>query len=260
MSDSEGRVVDLRRLRRSCGECSLRTLCLPAGITGKDLDSLDRVVRARLPLDGGQSLFRAGDAFESIYVVRGGCLRTTHPAGDGGEQVIGFHLPGELVGLEAISEGRHHCDAVALERTSVCAVPFGELERVAAEVPGLQHQILRIVSREMGQDQQHLVALGRRTARERLGMFLLSLSRRLEGAGYRGDAFRLPMSREDIAGYLGLALETVSRLFGRMAEEGVIEVERRNVRVLDPKGLAAIAGDSDVSSGRPGADAGGSGA
>ena len=260
MTDSKGSVVDLRRLRRSCAECSLRTLCLPAGISGDDLGSLDRVVRARMPLDGGENLFRAGDAFESIYVVRGGCLRTTHPAGDGGEQVIGFHLPGEIVGLEAISDGRHHCDAVALERTSVCAVPFADLERIAAEVPGLQHQILRIVSREMGQDQQHLVALGRRTARERLGMFLLSLSRRLDAAGYRGDAFRLPMSREDIAGYLGLALETVSRLFGRMAEDGIIAVDRRNVRILDGHALAAIAGDAEVASGRPGADAGGSGA
>lgn len=260
MSDSSGSVVDLRRLRRSCAECSLRTLCLPAGITGEDLHSLDRVVRARLPLNGGEGLFRAGDPFESIFVVRGGCLRTTHATGDGGEQVIGFHLPGEIVGLEAISEGRHHCDAIALERTSVCAVPFGELERVAAEVPGLQHQILRIVSREMGQDQQHLVALGRRTARERLAMFLLSLSRRLDSAGYRGDAFRLSMSREDIASYLGLALETVSRLFGRMAEEGVIEVDRRNVRILDSHELEAITGDTAVPSGRPGADAGSSGA
>jgi CRP/FNR family transcriptional regulator len=243
MSDPTGSVIDLRRLRRSCADCSLRTLCLPAGISGDDLQSLDRVVRARRPLAVGESLFHAGDPFESIFVVRGGCLRTTHASEDGAEQVIGFHLPGELVGLEAISEGRHHCEAVALERTSVCAVPFAELERVASGVPGLQHQIMRIVSREMGQDQQHLVTLGRRTARERLGLFLLSLSRRLEGAGYRGDAFRLPMSRDDIASYLGLALETVSRLFGRMADEGLIEVDRRNLRILDPGGLAALAGD-----------------
>ncbi len=246
MAEENGSVIDLRRLRRSCAECSLRTLCLPAGISGRDLNSLDRVVRSRMPLRVGESLFRAGDSFESLYIVRGGCLRTTQRSGDGDEQVIGFHLPGEVVGLDAISEGCHHCDATALERTSVCAVPFDDLERTAGEVPGLQHQLLRIISREMFQDQQHLVALGRRTARERLAMFLLSLSRRLEAAGYHGDAFRLPMSREDIAGYLGLALETISRLFGRMAAEGVIEIDRRNLRLLDSDRLEAIAGDAEA--------------
>lgn len=243
MTESPDGVIDLRRLRRSCADCSLRSLCLPAGISGGDLARLDAVVKARLPLDGGEGLFRSGDTFEHLYVVRGGCVRTTHPASDGEEQVIGFHLPGELVGLDAISDGRHHCDAVALERTNVCAVPYDQLEEVAAHVPGLQHQILRIISREMVQDHQHLVALGRRTARARLALFLHGLGQRLHAAGYSGEAFRLPMSREDIASYLGLALETVSRLLGRLSEEGVIAVERRQVRIRDADALARIGGD-----------------
>lgn len=241
--DREG-VIDLRRLRRTCADCSLRTLCLPAGISGDDLGRLEAVVQSRLPLKAGESLFRAGDRFENLYVVRGGCVRTTHPSGDGEEQVIGFHLPGELLGLDAIGGGRHHCNAVALERTHVCAVPFVQLEAVANRVPGLQQQMLRILSRETVQDHQHLIALGRRSARARLALFLHSLAERLEAAGYSGQAFRLPMSREDIAGYLGLALETVSRLLGRLAEEGVIEVDRRNVRVLDAAALAAIGGEA----------------
>ena len=245
MTDDKEGVVDLGRLRRSCAGCSLRSLCLPAGISGDDLERLDAVVRARLPLKTGDGLFRAGDVFSSLFVVRAGCIRTTHPATDGEEQVIGFHLPGELLGLDAISDGHHHCDAVALERTNVCAVPFDQLEDVASHVPGLQHQMLRIISRELVQDHQHLVALGRRTARARLALFLHSLSQRLHAAGYPGEDFRLPMSRDDIASYLGLALETVSRLLGRLSEEGVIAVERRRVWVLDAATLASIAGEPE---------------
>ncbi len=246
MTDDDEGVVDLARLRRSCSGCSLRSLCLPAGISADDLHRLDAVVRERLPLKAGESLFRAGDDFRNLFVVRAGCIRTTHPASNGDEQVIGFHLPGELLGLDAISDGHHPCDAVVLERTSVCAVPFDQLEDVAKHVPGLQHQVLRIISRELVQDHQHLAALGRRTARERLALFLHSLSQRLQAAGYPGDDFRLPMSRDDIASYLGLALETVSRLLGRLSDEGVIAVERRRVRVVDAAALAKIGGDQAV--------------
>ena len=248
MTDDKEGVVDLAQLRRSCSGCSLRSLCLPAGIHGDDLERLDAIVRAPLPLSGGDGLFRAGDELGNLFVVRSGCIRTTHPSSDGDEQVIGFHLPGELLGLDAISEGCHHCDAIALERTSVCAVPFDQLEDVASHVPGLQHQILRIISRELVQDHQHLVALGRRTARARLALFLQSLSERLHMAGYSRQDFRLPMSRDDIASYLGLALETVSRSLGRLSEEGVIAVDRRRVRVLDAAALSAIAGDQGVQS------------
>ena len=239
---SDKRVVDLRRLRRSCRECSLRTLCLPAGIARSDVERLDEVVRSRLPLDRGESLFRAGERFDQLFVIRSGTIRTTQPGGDGEEQVVGFHLPGELVGLEAISDDTHHCDAVALERTSVCSVPFEQLEQVAAQLPSLQRQFHRLISRELVQDQQHLMALGRRTARQRLALFLHSLSERLAGAGYDGTELRLTMSRDDIANYLGLALETVSRLLTRLGEEGVIEVERRRVRIRDHHRLASEAG------------------
>lgn len=246
MTDDDEGVVDLGRLRRSCAACSLRSLCLPAGVSSDDMHRLDAVIRGRLPLKAGEGLFRAGDELLSLFIVRAGCVRTTHSASDGDEQVIGFHLPGELLGLDAISDGQHHCDAVALERTSVCAVPFDQLEEVATHVPGLQHQILRIISRELVQDHQHLAALGRRTARERLALFLHSLSQRLHAAGYPGEDFRLPMSRDDIASYLGLALETVSRLLGRLSDEGVIAVERRRVQVLDAAALASIGGDEPM--------------
>lgn len=246
---TQDRVVSMRHLRRSCRECSLRTLCLPAGIARTDIECLDEVIQSRVPLECGEALFHAGDPFTNVYVVRTGTVRTTLPEQDGSEQVIGFHLPGELLGLEAISDEVHHCDAVALERTSLCMVPFTQLEDVAVRVPGLQHQLHRLISREMIEDQQHLVALGRRTARDRIALFLHSLSERLEGAGYDGADLRLAMSREDIANYLGLALETVSRMLTKLTEDGVLEVDRRRVRIRDRRALAAMAGRPPVPSG-----------
>lgn len=248
-------VVDIGRLRRSCAHCSLRTLCLPHGLPAADVERLDALVQQRLPIDHGHALFHSGEDFRNLYVVRSGSVRTTQVGAPGEEQVIGFHLPGELLGLDAISTGTHQCTAVALDRTSVCAVPFARLEQVAERVPSLQQQLLRIVSREMVEEHNHLAALGRRSARERLALFLYSLSVRLERSGQAGDRFSLTMSRGDIASYLGLALETVSRLMTRLAEEGVIAIDRRHLRILDRSALAAAAGNpaiTDPAQARPG--------
>ncbi len=236
-------IVDIRRLRRSCADCSLRTLCLPAQIEHEDVERLDALVRSRLPLDRGDTLYRVGESLDSLFVVRSGTIRTTQPGGEGEDQVIGFHIAGELVGLDAISDDRHHCTAVALERTSVCAIPFNRLQEVAGRIPGLQRQFLRIISREMVRDHDHLLALGRRTARERLALFLHALSMRLARSGHDGLDFRLSMSRDDMANYLGLALETVSRLLSKFVDEGVLHVDRRRVRILQPRRLAEIAGE-----------------
>ncbi len=236
-------VIDLGRLSRSCQDCSLRGLCLPDGLEAADIEMLERVVHQRLPLDRGEELFRAEEEFVNLYVVRSGTIRTTQPTAPGDEQVIGFHLPGELLGLDAISTGRHQCNALALDRTSVCAIPFNQLEQVAVRVPALQQQLLRIISREMVEDHNHLAALGRRSAHERLALFLYSLSERLERSGHGGDQFSLSMSRADIASYLGLALETVSRLMTRLADEGVIAIDRRRLRIVDHGLLAEAAGN-----------------
>jgi len=237
-------IVNLQALRRTCADCSLRSLCLPAGIDLKDLERLDAFVRKPAPLVRGDKLFHAGQYFDLLYVVRSGSLKTVQPAEDGETQVMGFHIPGELLGLDAISDDRHRCDAIALERTSVCALPFSRLEQVATEIPSLQRQLHRFISREIVHDQEHLAALGRRTARERIALFLCSLSRRLSSAGYSGTEFNLSMSREDMADYLGLALETVSRLLKKLCDDGILEVERRRVRILDRRALDSIAGQS----------------
>lgn len=245
MSASDS-VVNLRALRRTCADCSLRSLCLPAGIDPKDLERLDAFMRKPAPLTRGDKLFHAGQAFGFLYVVRSGSLKTVQPAEDGEIQVMGFHVPGELLGLDAISNACHQCEAIALERTSVCALPFDRLEQMAAEFPSLQHQLHRVISREIIHDQEHLAALGRRTARERVALFLCSLSRRMATAGYSGSDLNLSMSREDMANYLGLALETVSRLLKKLCDDAILAVDRRRVRILDAHALTAIAGLSNT--------------
>jgi len=244
MTASES-VVNLQALRRTCGDCSLRALCLPAGIDARDLERLEAVVRKPAPLTRGDKLFHAGQAFEFLYVVRSGSLKTVQPAENGEIQVMGFHMPGELLGLDAIRDERHQCEAIALERTSVCALPFDRLEQMAADFPSLQHQLHRVISREIVHDQEHLAALGRRTARERIALFLCSLSRRMTAVGHSGSDLNLSMSREDMANYLGLALETVSRLLKKLCDDGVLAVDRRRVRILAPDALDAIAGQSN---------------
>lgn len=240
MTDSS--FTESRSLRRSSSDCSLRMLCLPAGIERAELAQLEAVVRKPAPLKRGQTLFRCGERFQCIYVVRSGSLKTVQPAEEGDGQIMGFHIPGELLGFDAISEDHHRCDAVALERTSVCAISLPRLEEVSARFPSLQRQLHRIISREMGHDQDHLAALGRHTARERLALFLCDLAERLEGAGYSATEFRLTMTRQEIGNYLGLALETVSRLFRKLANEGLVDIEGRQLRIKRPEALARIAG------------------
>lgn len=249
MPPSDSRVLDLQSLRRSCADCSLRLLCLPAGIAHGEFPQLEAVVRKPPPLKRGDPLFRVNDTFEHLYVVRSGSVKTVSPTYDGDTQIMGFHIPGEIVGLDAISSDRHQCDALALERTSVCAIPFTQLEQVSAQLPSLQRQLHRIISREIGHDHGHLAALGRQTARERLALFLFNLAHRLQNAGYSPTEFRLSMSREDIGNYLGLALATVSRLFSQLAEDGVVEIDRRQLRILQPQKLAQLAGQDHSDSG-----------
>ena len=164
--------------------------------------------------------------------------------GEGESQVLGFHLPGEIMGLDAIAAGSHQCSAEALEHSSACEVPYEKIETVARELPGLQQQLMRVISREVQLDQRHLVMIGRRVALERLAIFLHSLSQRLARVRRDPHEFVLPMSRRDLANYLGLVIETVSRLFSRLAEMGVIAVDRKTIRILDPAKLREIAGET----------------
>jgi CRP/FNR family transcriptional regulator len=221
----------------------LQQLCLPAAIAGDDLKRLDDIVQSRRPVDRGQTLFLPGTPFHALYVVRSGAFKTFVTNEQGETQILGFHLPGEILGLDAISAERHQCTAEALERTTVCEVPFARLSHIALQVPDLQRQLLRVISREVMRDHEHLVMLGRRQAQERLAIFLKSLSERYRRLKRDPALLTLPMSRYELANYLGLVVETVSRLFTRFQQMGVLEVRRKNVRILDFAKLEALAAE-----------------
>ena len=250
-------ALDLARLRRSCGECSLRQLCLPAGVEQDDMARLDAVVQRRRPLARGEALFRAGDPLGSVYVVSEGAFKTVVVSEAGEEHVLGFHLPGELFGLDAIGSGAHRSEAVALVESRVCELPFATLSSAAAQVPSLQRQLLRVMGQSADRDHDHVDVLSRRQAGERVALFLQGLGERYRRIGRPGDDFQLPMSREEIARYLGLALETVSRGFSRLHEDRVIDVHGRRVQVLDAAALRVAASGCEGEAPRRGARAAG---
>jgi len=235
-------AADLARFKVACQNCSLFQLCLPVGLERGDLELLDRIIKRRRPVHRGEHLFRVGEPFQAIYTVRSGSVKTYAVSEDGGEQVTGFHLPGELFGLDAINAGRHPCSAVALEATSVCEVPFDRLEELGESVPSLPRQMLRVMSKTILHDQTLLTYLSKKTAEERLAGFLFSLSRRFSQRGFSACEFNLSMSRVDIGNYLGLAEETVSRLFTRFQEQHLLNVVRKHVRLHDLDRLRVLAG------------------
>lgn len=241
-------VLDLNQLRRSCASCALHELCLPAGIDGDDLKRIDATVRDKRSLDRGEVLYRQGAVFHALYVVRSGSLRTFVQDASGNTQLLGFHLPGEIVGMDALATDHHASQADALERSSICELPYERLAQLVAQMPSLQRQLMRVISREVSEEHQHMVMMGRQPAQERMAIFLRSLSDRYTRLRRDGSALNLSMSRYDIASYLGLAVETVSRLFTRMEEAGILVVSRKAVTILRPDLLEAM-----CSSARPGA-------
>lgn len=225
-------TLDLHHLRKSCGSCALHELCLPAGIGADDLKQLDTVIKDRRVLERGHTLYGDGDPFDALYVVRSGSLKTYVLNESGDMQVIGFHLPGEIVGIDALATDRHISQAEALERSNICELPYTHLQKLASEVPALQRQLMRVISREVVAEHSHLVMMGKQPAQERLAIFLKSLSDRYSRLHRDGSALTLSMSRNDIANYLGLVVETVSRSLTRMEEMGVLAVNRKSVQVL----------------------------
>lgn len=238
---SRERVVNLSEVRTQCQKCSLYQLCMPMGLAEGDLNKLDKIIKRRRPVEKGEFLFRLGQDFSSLYAIRSGSLKTYTSQSDGQDQVLGMHLPGELIGLDAIGNNRHGCSAVALETTSVCEIPFEHLEPLSREIPGLQQHLFRLMSAEIQHDQCHMTVLARMPVENRLASFLVSLSERYKLRGYSASEFNLSMSRGDIANMLGMAMETISRLLSNFQEQGLIKVERKHIRLLNEPGLRAIA-------------------
>lgn len=225
--------LNLEEVKISCGNCSLAELCLPRGMNQDEMALLDRIVKHHPPMHPGQHLYRSGDTGVNLFAVRSGCLKTYCTSEDGDEQVLGFTLPGEIVGLDGLYSGRYVSNSIVLETSSICALPYDQIEELCTTLPALHKQIMRVVGKEITFDQQMLMLLGKRSADERLAAFLLSLSRRYHSRGLSASEFNLPMSRQDIGNYLGLAIETVSRLFAHFQDVGVLKVNRRQVVLTD---------------------------
>ncbi|MBF8221841.1 fumarate/nitrate reduction transcriptional regulator Fnr [Halomonas sp. 328] len=231
--------IRLFDIRKACSTCSLRELCLPVGLGREDTEALERIIEQSRPLRKGDRLCSLGQPFTTLHVVYSGSLKSITVDHNGKDQVIAFHLPGELVGLDAIGADRHPSTIEALETTSVCKLPFVHLEELARQIPGLQRQLLRIMSKEIFDDHELLQVVARRKAEQRLAILLLSLSQRFARRGLSRTRFRLSMSRHDLGNFLGLAPETTSRVFKRFMELGWLKVSGKEIELLD---LAALQG------------------
>jgi CRP/FNR family transcriptional regulator len=227
------RKLVLEELKLTCQNCTLADLCLPHGMEHEELEALDRIVVRHNPYQPGQHLYRPGDSSHALYAVRSGALKSYCITEDGEEQVLGFTLPGELTGMDGLSGGCYSSASMVLETSSVCELPFSRLEGLCHELPSLNRQLMNVVGREITADHHMLMLLGKRTAEERVASFLLSLSTRYHIRGLSATEFNLPMSRQDIGNYLGMAIETVSRLFAQFQDRKLLEVHRRQVKILD---------------------------
>lgn len=232
--------MDVQSIKVACSSCNLRELCLPMGLSAEEVEKFDSVISNRRRIKRGSPLFSSGDKFTSLYAVRSGFFKTCVTTADGRDQVTGFQMTGEIIGLDGIVNDRHSCDAIALEDAEVCVMPFNEVEALSREFTTLQNHIHKIMSREIVRDHGVMLLLGSMRAEERLAAFLLNLVQRLHARGFSQSELILRMTREEIGSYLGMKLETVSRTFSKFVEEGIIEVKQRYVRIKNTDGLQQI--------------------
>ncbi len=227
-------------LKTSCSSCGVRELCLSVGMSAGDAQRLSQIVPQRFRVNKGAALFHAGDRLRSLYAVRFGFFKTTISSEDGREQLTGFQMGGELLGIDAISNDQHVCDAIALEDSEVCPIQFSQLEKLSREMPSLQHNLNRILSQEIVRDHEMLLLMGNLNAEERMAAFLLNLSTRMAIRGYSPTAFVLRMTREDIGSYLGLRLETICRAIAYLRDDGIVRICGRAVEILDIERLRKL--------------------
>ncbi len=213
---------------------------MPIGLNAHELDRIDEVVSMRRKIKRGGTLFSNGESFTSLYAIRTGFFKTSIATEDGRDQVTGFQMAGEILGLDGIVNDHHSCDAIALEDAEVCVMPFNRIEELSREVSALQHHVHKIMSREIVREHGVMLLLGSMRAEERLAAFLLNLVQRLHARGFSQSELVLRMTREEIGSYLGLKLETVSRTFSKFVEDGTVEVQQRHVRILDTAALQKL--------------------
>lgn len=232
----------LRGTQPHCQTCSLNALCLPLSLNDSDMERLDDIIRRGRPIQKGQLLFQQGEPFQSVFAVRTGALKTYTLASNGEEQITGFHLASELVGLAGYDNNTYPLTAKALETTTVCEIPLNQLESLADDLPDLRKQLMRTMGTEIRHDQNMMLLLSKKNAEERVASFLLDIAQRYSRRGFSATHFRLPMSRVDISNYLGLAVETISRVFTRFQKSGLIDTQGKEVILLDADQMREMAG------------------
>jgi CRP/FNR family transcriptional regulator, anaerobic regulatory protein len=230
----------VQSIKLACSNCNLRELCMPLALNEEELQKLDNLVTTRHKIVRGDTLYRNGEKFSALYAIRTGFFKTSVAAEDGRDQVTGFQMAGEVIGLDGIVSDHHTCDAVALEDAEVCVMNFDLLEDLSREITALQRHIHKVMSREIVRENGVMLLLGSMRADERLAAFLLNLVQRLHARGFSQSELVLRMTREEIGSYLGLKLETISRTFSKFVEEGIVEVKQRHVRIMNPDALKLI--------------------
>jgi len=227
-----------KKTKATCSNCNWQKICLPIDLGSQGLERIDEMVTVRRKLKRHETLFHCGDDFTGLYAIRSGFFKTSTPIEFDREQVTGFQMPGEVLGLDGILNDHHTCNAVALQDGEVCSLPLDLIAKLSPSVKRLQHHVHKIMSREIVQAQDVMLMLGSMRSDERLAAFLINLVERLHAHGFSRTEVILQMAREDIGSYLGMTLETVSRIFSRLTEQGLVEVDQRHIRILDPVALS----------------------
>jgi CRP/FNR family transcriptional regulator len=224
----------------------MHQLCLPMGLGESDMTRLDDIIGRRRKIAKDTHLYRIGDPFTNLYAIRLGHFKTFQVSPAGEQQVTGFQMAGELLGMDAISTEHHHCDAMALEDSEVCEIPFARLEELFGTIPSLLHHFHRMMSQEITREQNVMLLLGNMRAEQRFAAFLINLSSRYSARGYSSTTFQLRMSREEIGNYLGLTIESISRLLSRLKKQGLLRVANREIELLDITRMRAMAAGTEV--------------
>lgn len=228
----------------SCAACSLNNICLPHGLTAFEMQELESTIDKTIKIKKRDAIFHSNQEMDGIYAVKSGAIKTSISNEDGQEQVLEFHLPGDMLGFDAFSTGHHHCDAIALEDTLLCKISVDIFDTLCERLPGLRKELRHQVGKEIEHNQRLLLSLGQQQTDERFATFLLQVSFHYQARGFSNKEFVLPMSRQDLSNYLGMAVETLSRIISRMTDESIIKVERRMVIIADMDKLQLLAHSS----------------
>ncbi|MCT7941779.1 electron transport transcriptional regulator EtrA [Shewanella holmiensis] len=230
-----------------CHDCSMGTLCIPFTLNNSELDKLDNIIERKKPVQKGDQIFKSGDNLRALYAIRSGTIKSYTITEQGDEQITGFHLAGDVIGFDGIHSQMHQSFAQALETSMVCEIPYDTLDELSGSMPKLRQQIMRLMSNEIMIDQEMILLLSKKNAEERLAAFIYNLANRFGERGFSPKEFRLTMTRGDIGNYLGLTVETISRLLGRFQKSDFIEVNGKYISIIDHRALGLLAGHSRLS-------------